>query len=261
MLSVTPSPGTVAPPPKVRFHAFPQQAERAGRSPTCSDCCLRNVCLPCGLDASEVGELDELTAVKRRVTRGTALYRSGDPFDALYAVRSGALKTVGVSRNGDEKITGFYLAGEVLGLEAINSEHYSYDALALEDSEVCVIPFAPLAELALRIPELQQRLFRMLSRDISRDHGLMLLLGSMTAEQRLAAFLLSQSRRYAGLGYSPTRFCLRMTREEIGNYLGLTLETVSRLVSRFQRDGLLAVNQREVDLRNVDRLRELVGHW
>ena len=228
---------------------------------SCSNCCLHTVCLPRGLSAAELTKIDEITAQKRRIARGAALYRSGDAFDSLYAVRSGAFKTVGVSRSGEEKITGFHLPGEVLGLDSISGERHDYHAVALEDSEVCVIPFAKLQELALRIPELQQQLFRMLSRDIKRDHGLMLLLGSMTAEQRLAAFLLSLSRRYKRLGYAAERFNLRMTREDIGNYLGLTLETVSRLLSRFHHDGLIAAHQREIELKNVDGLMEIVGHW
>jgi CRP/FNR family transcriptional regulator len=148
-----------------------------------------------------------------------------------------------------------------MGLDAINNDRHDYSATALEDSEVCVIPFAELTALTLRIPVLQQELFRLLSRDIARDHGLMLLLGSMTAEQRLAAFLLSLSRRYKRLGYAADRFVLRMTREDIGSYLGLTLETVSRLMSRFQRDRLISAQQREIELKNSDGLMELVGQW
>ena len=225
----------------------------------CSSCCLQGVCLPCGLSAGDLDRFDEVVATKRRIARGSSLYRNGDAFEYLYAVRSGSFKTVGVSRHGDEKITGFHLAGELLGLEAISTGKYGYDAVALEDSEVCAIPFAALEKLALTVPALQHQLFRVLSGDISRDQGLMLLLGSMTAEQRLAAFLLSLSRRYQRLGFSSDRFNLRMTREEIGNYLGLTLETVSRLFSRFQRDGMLIVHQREIELRKAGRLREIVG--
>jgi len=245
--------------PAIRTSARPMGVVHPGLS--CSNCCLQGVCLPCGLPAADLGELDELTMVKRRTARGAALYRGGDRFDALYAVRSGAFKTVCVSRGGEEKITGFYLSGEVLGLDAISSERHGYHAVALEDSEVCVIPFTRLQELALRIPELQQQLFRLLSRDIVRDQGLMLLLGNMTAEQRLAAFLLALSRRYKRLGYAADCFNLRMTREEIGNYLGLTLETVSRLLSRFQREGLIAAQQREIELKDFDALMEIVGHW
>ena len=237
------------------------QRANAHSAISCSSCCLRGVCLPCGLSSAKLPELDELTTVKRRIARDAPLYHVGDAFDALYAVRSGAFKTSGISSNGEEKITGFYLPGEVLGLDAINSERHHYGATALEDSEVCVIPFARLTELTLRIPQLQRQLFRLLSRDIARDHGLMLLLGSMTAEQRLAAFLLSLSRRYKQLGYAADRFVLRMTRADIGNYLGLTLETVSRILSRFQREGLIAVNQRELELRNFDGLMAIVGHW
>jgi CRP/FNR family transcriptional regulator len=217
------------------------------------------VCLPCSLQPGEVDRFDEIATAKRRVARGSALYHSGDAFEYLYAVRSGAFKTVGVSRHGDEKITAFHLAGELLGLDAISVGSHGYTAVALEDSEVCAIPFAALEKMALAVPALQHQLFRVLSGDISRDQGLMLLLGSMTAEQRLAAFLLTLSRRYERLGYAANRFTLRMTREEIGNYLGLTLETVSRLFSRFQRDGLVGVQQREIELRNAARLREIVG--
>jgi CRP/FNR family transcriptional regulator, anaerobic regulatory protein len=233
----------------------------AGAAVSCSNCCLAHVCLPNGLAQDALPEMDELTRVKRRIARGATLYRAGDAFESLYAVRSGSFKTVGVSRQGDEKVTGLHLPGEVMGLEAINSTRHGYDAIALEDSEVCVIPFAALSHLSMRIPELQQQLLRILSGDISRDQGLMLLLGGMDAEQRLAAFLLSLSRRYHMLGYASTRFSLRMTREEIGSYLGLTLETVSRLFSRFQKDGLLKARQKEIELENVDRLREKVGHW
>ena len=227
----------------------------------CSSCSLKNVCLPCELGRVDLDRFDEITAAKRRVARGASLYHSGDGFESLYAVHSGAFKTVGASREGDEKITGFHLAGELLGLEAISSGRHGYSAVALEDSEVCVIPFAQLEKMAMLVPALQHQLLRTLSSDISRDQGLMLLLGSMTAEQRLAAFLLSVSRRHQRLGFSPTHFVLRMTREDIGNYLGLTLETVSRLMSRFQREGLLGVQQRDVELKNVDGLREMVGHW
>jgi CRP/FNR family transcriptional regulator, anaerobic regulatory protein len=235
--------------------------ENAQRPDACSNCCLKGVCLPSGMEARDIGALDSLTTVKRRVARGAAVYRSGDRFEAVFAVRSGALKNVGVSTKGEEKITAFFLPGEVLGLDAINSARHQFNGIALEDSEVCVIPFAKLQEVALQIPELQHHLFRLISRDISRDQGLLLLLGSMTAEQRLAAFLLSLSRRYKRMGYAAHRFNLRMTREDIGSYLGLTLETVSRFLSRFQREGLIATRLREIEIRDADALMEIVGCW
>ena len=234
---------------------------QAGAATACSSCCLKNVCLPCDLGRPELDRFDEIAIGKRRVARGASLYHSGDRFDSLYAVRSGAFKAVGISRSGDVKITGFHLPGELLGLDAISSSRHGYNAVALEDSEVCVLPFPPLEKLAMSLPALQHQLLRLISGDISRDQGLMLLLGSMTAEQRLAAFLLSLARRHQRLGFSASRFVLRMTREEIGNYLGLTLETVSRLLSRFQREGLITVHQREVEIRSPDHLMEMVGHW
>jgi len=234
---------------------------QAGSPLACSTCSLKGVCLPCDLDSSELGRFGEIAAAKRRVPRGASLYHNGDRLESLYAVRSGAFKTIGVSRNGTEKITGFHLPGELLGLDAINGGRHGYSAVALEDSEVCVMPFAQLEKLAMSLPALQHQLLRLLSGDISRDQGLLLLLGSMTAEQRLAAFLLSLARRHQRLGFAADRFMLRMTREEIGSYLGLTLETVSRLLSRFQRDDWIAVHQRDVEIRNRDRLMEVVGHW
>jgi len=227
----------------------------------CASCCLQGVCLPSNLESPELERFDAIVAQKRKVARGAALYRNGDTFEALYAVRSGAFKSVGVSRQGDEKITGFYLPGEMLGLDSISPCRHSYDAIALEDSEVCVIPYAALEQMAASTPALQRQLFRLLSSDISRDQGLMLLLGSMSAEQRLAAFLLSLSRRFQRMGFAANCFVLRMTREEIGNYLGVTLETISRLMSRFQRAGLIAVQQRDVELSDVEGLMEIVGHW
>ena len=228
---------------------------------SCSSCRLKEVCLPCGLETGNLSEMDELTRVKRRIAKGSALYRGGDVFVSLYAIHSGSFKSVGSSREGEEKVTGLHLPGEVIGLDAISSRQHGYDAIALEDSEVCVIPYARLVALTLRMPQLQSQLLRILSSDISRDQGLMLLLGAMDAEQRIAAFLLSLSRRYQNLGYAAARFSLRMTREDIGSYLGLTLETVSRVFSRLQRDGLLAARQKDVELKDLPTLREKVGQW
>ena len=236
-------------------------SKRPACATSCSSCALREVCLPCGLDADKLGVMDELTRGKRKVPKGSALYRNGDGFDSLYAIRSGSFKSVGVTRAGEEKVTGLHLPGEVMGLDAINGGKHGYDAIALEDSEVCIIPYAPLTQLASRIPQLQAQLLRILSGDISRDQGLMLLMGGMDAEQRITAFLLSLSRRYQKLGYASTRFCLRMTREEIGSYLGLTLETVSRVFSRLQRDGMIATQQKEVQLKDMAGLHDKVGCW
>ena len=245
----------------VRASVYPRAVPDARATVACASCALQGICLAGGLSGKELARFDQIAMRKRKVNRGAALYRNGDIFETLHAVRSGAFKSVGISREGNEKITGFHLPGEMLGLEAISPGRHAYDVVALEDSEVCVIAFAELEALAASMPALQRQLFRALSSDISRDQGLMLLLGSMSAEQRLAAFLLSLSRRYQRLGFSANRFVLRMTRDELGNYLGITLETVSRLMSRFQREGLVSVRQREIELNDAGRLMELVGHW
>lgn len=247
--------------PAVGTAGTPRPAAATPRSPSCSSCCLRAVCLPSELDPQELCEMDELTRVKRRIPKGGVLYRSGDAFESLFAVRSGAFKSVGISHAGDEKVTGLHLPGELMGLDAISTRKHGYDAVALEDSEVCTIPYVRLTQLALRMPHLQHQLLRILSGDIARDQGLMLLLGGMDAEQRIAAFLLSLSQRYQKLGYAASRFDLRMTREEVGSYLGLTLETVSRMFSRLQREGLLSANKRDIELKDAARLRERVGQW
>lgn len=260
MLTVLRQPERVEDYNKTRLTLVSRPAAQGRPAVSCSGCCLKNVCLPCAVPESELSSIDQLISTKRKVARGATLNRTGDRFEALHAVHSGSFKTVGGSRHGEEKVTGFHLPGELMGLDAINSAQHGYDTVALEDSEVCVFPFAQLEAAALTLPALQHQLFRAMSSDISRDHGLMLLLGAMSAEQRLAAFLLSLSRRYQRLGYAADRFVLRMTREEIGSYLGLTIETVSRLITRFQREGLLAVRQRDVELKNVGALREMVGH-
>lgn len=251
-------PGWIVP----RKNVFNLVSRPVGHSRTavnCSGCYQRKVCLLSVVSDREAGTFDELISTQCKIPRGATLYRARDRFEALYSVHSGGFKTVGRLTHGEEKITGFYLPGELVGLDAIDSAQHDYEAVALEDSEVCVLPFARLEATAQKFPELHHHLFRLLSRDISRDYGLMLLLGVMSAEQRLATFLLNLSRRYQRLGFSPERFVLRMTREEIGSYLGLTLETVSRTLSRFQREGLLAVHQRDIELKNVGALREMAG--
>jgi CRP/FNR family transcriptional regulator len=228
---------------------------------SCVSCSLKGVCLPCGLDSADIATFSILVHTKLKIARGASLFRAGDAMGALYIVHSGVFKTLRVSREGGEKVTGFCLAGEMLGLDAINARTQCCEARALEDSEVCVVPFELLQHMAQAMPALQQQLLRVLSDDISRDQGLMLLLGGMRAEQRLAAFLLSLSRRYRRLGYSPERFVLHMTRDDIGSYLGLATETVSRLLSQFQRDNLVSVHHREVRLTDPERLTDTLGVW
>jgi CRP/FNR family transcriptional regulator len=249
----------VPPAPPVALRIV-RMAESAVTAPACASCSLKGVCLPSGLDGRDLERFGGLASIGRRIRRGDSIHRAGDAFLSLHAVRSGGFKMVGVSRHGDEKITGFHLAGELLGLEAIGAGRHGFDVVALEDSEVCAVPFLPLEKLSQNLPVLQRHLFRLISSEITRDQGLMLLLGGMAADRRLAAFLLSLSRRYQRLGFSADRFLLRMTRDEIGSYLGMAFETVSRLLTRFQRQGMIAVRQREIELKNSGMLRNLVGN-
>jgi len=223
----------------------------------CSSCSLRELCLPAGLDPRELQAVDHLVNRRRPVKRGEPLYQSGSPLRSLYALRTGFMKSTVLHADGREQVAGFHMAGDLMGLDAISTDHHLCDAVALEDSEVCEIPLDVLDRLSRDIPSLQQHFLRIMSREIVRDHGVMLLLGSMKAEERLAAFLLNLSQRFMLRGYSASEFHLRMTREEIGSYLGLTLETVSRALSRFHDDGLIHVRNRHIRIIDMPRLREL----
>jgi CRP/FNR family transcriptional regulator, anaerobic regulatory protein len=225
----------------------------------CSSCNLRELCLPVGLSAEQMERLDNLVAARRAVLKGETLFHAGESFQSLYAVRTGFFKTCLASADGREQVTGFQMAGEVLGLDGIGTDHHTCDAVALEDSQVCVIPFQQLEALTRELSDLQRQLHRIMSREIVQDHGVMLLLGSMRAEERLAAFLLNLTERLHARGFSASSLVLRMTREEIGSYLGLKLETVSRAFSKFQDEGLLEVRQRQITVLDEARLRKLVS--
>ncbi len=225
----------------------------------CSNCNLRELCLPVGLSLADLDKVEELVATRKRIKRGESLFRAGDRFEALYAVRLGFLKSTVMSSDGREQVTGFHMAGELVGLDGISSEKHSCDTVALEDTEVCVIPYERLEEVAAAVPMLRNHFHKVMSREIVREHGVMLLLGSMHAEERLAAFLLNLSQRFEARGYSRTEFVLRMTRAEIGSFLGLKLETVSRVLSRFAQEGLIEVNQKHVRIVNPDGLRAIVS--
>ena len=226
---------------------------------SCQTCGLRELCLPAGLSQREMEQLDKIVNHKRRLRRGDYLYRAGSALQSLFAIRSGFLKNCILHDDGREQVAGFHMAGELLGMDGIGSARQTSDAIALEDSEMCEIPFAEFERLSRELPALQRHFYRIMSREIRHDHGVMLLLGSMRAEERLASFLLNLSQRLAARGYSSTQFILRMTRAEIGSYLGLKLETVSRAFSHFQDEGLIAVQNKSVEIRNPDRLRRLLG--
>jgi CRP/FNR family transcriptional regulator, anaerobic regulatory protein len=223
----------------------------------CSTCNLRELCLPVGLSSDQLVRLDQLVSTRRAVSRGDALFRTGDPFSCLYAVRTGFFKTSVAAEDGREQVTGFQMAGELLGLDGISAERHNCDATALEDSTVCIIHYRELENVSRELSDLQRVFHKIMSREIVRDHGVMLLLGSMRAEERLAAFLVNLMQRLHLRGFSQSAVMLRMTREEIGSYLGLKLETVSRTFSKFQDDGLLEVKQRDIRVVNLDGLKRL----
>jgi len=225
----------------------------------CTTCSMRELCLPVGLAPDDLKAVDSAIGTRVKLKKGESLYRAGETFTALYAVRLGSLKTTVLAEDGREQVAGYHMLGDIIGLDGIGTDHHGCQAVALEDTEVCVMPFDRLEELARKVPALQHNLHQFLAREISRDHGVMLLLGSMRAEERLAVFLINLSERYRRRGYSSSEFVLRMTREEIGSYLGLKLETVSRLFSRFQEEGLIQVQGRAVKLLDPAALKQLVG--
>jgi CRP/FNR family transcriptional regulator, anaerobic regulatory protein len=225
----------------------------------CSACNLRELCLPVGLSEDELSSLDNMVSTRRSVRRGESLFHAGDPFAALYAVRTGFFKTVVSASDGREQVTGFQMAGELIGLDGISADRHSCDAVALEDSQVCMIPYSQLETLSREFTLLQHQFHKIMSREIVRDHGVMLLLGSMRAEERLAAFLLNLTQRLQARGFSASALVLRMTREEIGSYLGLKLETVSRTFSKFQEEGILEVKQRDIRILDQSALQRVVN--
>ena len=241
----------------VKQHFVP--LSNSGLKVACSQCNLRELCLPFGLSEHDMGRLDSLIGSGHKLRRGQHLYRAGQPFEYIYAVKAGFFKTDVLTEDGRDQVTGFQMAGEILGMDGISSEIHTCNAVALEDSEVCLIPFIELEVLSSEIRSLQHHLHKVMSREIVRDHGVMMLLGTMRAEERLAAFLLNLSQRFNARGYSPTEFHLRMTREEIGSYLGLKLETVSRAFSRFQEDGLISVQQKHIRIQDLVRLKALLA--
>ena len=220
----------------------------------CSNCHLRDLCLPCGMAGGDVERLDSLMFGRRRVLTGQTLYREGDGFQFIYAVRSGTFKSSLMLSDGREQVSGFYMAGELMGLDGVAHGAHASSTTALEDAEICTIPYAHFASVAASNPGMQHVVSRLMSREIVREHSLMVLLGSMNAEERLAAFLLNLSQRLKARGYSASEFHLRMSRAEIGSYLGMTLETVSRTFSAFQQQRLLEVDKRHIRITDLDGL-------
>lgn len=239
----------------VTAHAKPEQEVHRV---TCSTCNLRELCLPSGLCPADLERVEKIVHARRRIKRGEVLFNAGAPFNSVHAIRTGFFKSSVIDNEGREQVTGFFMGGELLGMEGIGAGQYNATATALEDSEVCVMPFSLIEEMSHEIRALQRHLHAVLAREIVRDHGVMMLLGSMRAEERVAVFLLNLSQRFTVRGYSPSEFYLRMTREEIGSYLGLKLETVSRVFSRFQEQGLVAVQQKFIRITDTGGLHKVL---
>src|SRR5688572_6478266 len=237
-----------------KFSPMPQKFEVS-----CASCNLRELCLPAGLCAEDLARVENIVYARRRIKRGEPLFNAGGQFNAVYAIRSGFFKASVIDGEGREQVTGFFMGGELVGLDGLGSGIYNATAMALEDSEVCVLPYALIEEMSREVPALQRHLHSVLAREIVREHGVMMLLGSMRAEERLATFLLNLSKRFVRRGYSPSDFHLRMTREEIGSYLGLKLETVSRLFSQFQGAGLIDVQQKHVRILDIAGLDKVLA--
>ena len=225
----------------------------------CEVCSLHDLCLLSHVEENGLERFDGLIQHKRPIKRGGYVFRAGAPLRSLFAIRAGSFKASVLHDDGREQVTGFYMAGEIMGLDGISSDIHTVNAVALEDSELCELPYYEMERLVRDIPSLQHHFHRIMSREIVRDHGVMLLLGAMSAEERIATFLLQLSKRYLARGYSASSFSLRMSRGEIGSYLGLTIETVSRVFSRLQEEGYLSVQKRDICLKNVPGLRKLIG--
>ncbi len=225
----------------------------------CQHCGFSQLCLPYTLNDNELDKLDEIIQRKKPTHKGDYLFEAGKPLQALYAVRTGSFKTFTLTEQGEEQITGFHLPGDVIGFDAIGDQQHPSYAQALETAMVCEIPFNNLDSLLDHVPKLRQQLMRLMSQDIHGDQQMMLLLNRKTAEEKLAAFLVSLAQRFGNRGFSRREFRLTMTRGEIGNYLGLTVETISRLLGRFHKDELIHVDGKLIAISNFDELSKIAG--
>ncbi|MCW9709633.1 FNR family transcription factor [Avibacterium sp. 21-586] len=225
----------------------------------CQDCSISQLCIPFTLNSQELDQLDNIIERKKPIQKSQILFKAGDPLNSLYAIRSGTIKSYTISESGEEQITSFHLPGDLVGFDAIiNMRHPSF-AQALETAMVCEIPFDILDDLSGKMPKLRKQIMRLMSNEIKSDQEMILLLSKMNAEERLAAFLHNLSLRYSARGFSAREFRLTMTRGDIGNYLGLTVETISRLLGRFQKSGMLSVQGKYITINDMTELSTLAG--
>lgn len=225
----------------------------------CGNCRLGTICLPLALEADDIVKLDEIVQRGRPLQKNEHLYREGDEFDSVFAVRSGTIKAYRITGDGQEQVTGFYFPGEILGMDGISKDRYASSAKALETAAVCEIPFNRLEELSSQMPSLQRHFFQLMSQEITSDQQLITLLSKNSAEERVAALLIGISMRNARRKLSRTSFRLPMSRTDIGNFLGLTVETVSRVIGRFSKQGLIEVDSKEISLLDIDGLKAIAN--
>ena len=228
----------------------------------CGNCRLNSICLPLALESDDIEQLDSIIQRSKPLQKNQHLYRESDDFQSVFAVRSGTLKAYKTTDDGREQVTGFYFPGEILGMDGISNNSHASSAKALETSAVCVIPFSSLEKLSSMMPNLQRHFFQLMSREITEDQQLITLLSKNSADERVAALMISISKRNARRKLSSTQFRLPMSRVDIGNYLGLTVETVSRVFSRMQKMDILRVDNKEIeilDLEGLQRMANLAG--
>lgn len=236
---------------------MPQKPCTGNQHIHCQNCSISELCLPFTLNEQELDTLDNIIDRKRPIRKNEKIFQDGDYLNSLFAIRSGTFKTFTIDANGEEQITGFHLAGDLLGFDAIsNSEHQSF-AQALETAMVCEIPYDTLDQLSDTMPALKKQVLRLMSNEIRSDQDMLSLLNRKNAEQRLATFISTLSTRYQQRGLSSKEFRLTMTRGDIGNYIGLTVETISRLLNRFHKEGLIEVNGKLITILDSERLDEV----
>jgi CRP/FNR family transcriptional regulator len=226
---------------------------------TCSACGLHQLCLPAAIGGDDIQRLDDILQARRPLERGQAVFRIDSQFASLFVVRSGSFKTYTNNEQGESQVLGFHLPGEILGFDAVSTDRHQCTAEALERSTVCEVPYIKLAQIAAQVPELQRQLMRVISREVQRDHEHLVMMGRRHAQERLAIFLRSLSDRYRRLQRDPAALTLGMSRYELANYLGLVVETVSRLFTKFQQAGVLEVHRKTVRILDFDKLHDLSG--
>ncbi len=224
---------------------------------SCSNCNLQEICVPRGLGKQGLEELDRLVQKSKLLHKGDFLFRSGEEFKALYAVKLGSVKIYIIDKQGVEQIVGFYFPGEILGLDGIEHHKHSCYASAMETSSLCPIPYSDFSEVCLRVPDFQEQMFRLLSKEFTHENKMLLSINNKNSEEKIATFLSSLAFRFKKLGYSDKEFYLPMSRQEIGNYLGLRIETVSRVFTKFQKKELIELQKKLITIKDNALLEDV----